>query len=55
MSKRWKVRKRNAALAEQHEARMENNRQRVNASFKKLIAQVKAQEARVALAGKDNP
>lgn len=43
MSKRWKVRKRNAALAEQHAARWENNRQRVNASFAKLIAQVKEQ------------
>lgn len=49
MSKRWKVRKRNAALREHHEARMENNRQRVNASFAKLIAQVKEQEARAAL------
>lgn len=51
MSKRWKVRKRNAALTEQHAARWENNRQRVDASFERLIAQVKAQEARAALAG----
>jgi hypothetical protein len=46
MSKRWKIRKRNAALRELHEARLENNRQRTDAAFAKLIAQLKAQESK---------
>lgn len=41
MSKRWKIRKRNAARREQHEARLENNRIRTDASFVRLIEQIK--------------